>query len=98
MVILGLGGILTDAAAALVKGGALVAAVEQKKVARYSRPGQTPMEAVDACLHSAKLERRHVDMVTVVRPIRAGAEAELLFELRNTFPNAQVVLLDHHTA
>lgn len=98
MVILGLGGILTDAAAALVKSGALVAAVEQKKVARYSRPGQTPMEAVDACLHAARLERRHVDMVAVVRPLPPGAETALHLELRGAFANAQVMLLDHHAA
>ncbi len=98
MVILGLGGILTDAAAALVKGGALIAAAEQKKVARYSRPGQTPMEAVDACLHAAHLERRHVDIVAVVRPLPAGAETALHLELRAAFPNAQVMLLDHHVA
>jgi carbamoyltransferase len=98
MVILGLGGIITDAAAALVKAGTLVAAVEQKKVARYSRPGQTPLEAVDACLHSAQLERRHVDMVAVVRPLAAGAETALHLELRGAFPNAQVLLLDHHAA
>ena len=98
MVILGLGGILTDAAAALVKDGALVAAAEQKKVARHSAPGQTPMEAVDACLGTARLERRHVDIVAVVRPLAAGAETALHLELRAAFPNAQVLLLDHHTA
>ena len=98
MVILGLGGILTDAAAALVKGGKLVAAVEQKKVARYSRSGQIPMDAVDACLRAAKLERRHVDMVAAVRPLPAGAETPVHLELRAAFPNAQVLLLDHHAA
>jgi carbamoyltransferase len=98
MVILGLGGIIADAAAALVKGGKLVAAVEQKKIARYSRPGQTPMDAVDACLHSAQLERRHVDMVGAVRPLPSGTETALLLELRAAFPNAQVLLLDHHAA
>jgi carbamoyltransferase len=98
MVILGLGGIVSDAAAALVNAGTLLAAVEQKKVARYSRPGQTPMEAVDACLHSARLERRHVDIVAVVRPLTAGAETSLHLELRAAFPNAQVMVLDHHVA
>ena len=98
MVILGLGGILTDAAAALVKDGVLAAAVEQKKVARHSRPGQTPLDAVDECLRSAALELRHVDIVAVVRPLAAGAETALHLELRAAFPNAQVLLLDHHTA
>ena len=98
MVILGLGGIHVDAAAALVKGGAVMAAVEQKKIARHSRPGQTPMEAVDSCLHTARLERRHVDLVAVARPLPSGAETALHLELRSTFPNAEVMLLDHHIA
>ena len=89
---------MTDAAAALVKAGAVVAAVEQKKVARYSRPGQTPLEAVDECLRSANLERRHVDMVAVVRPLAANASTALHLELRAAFPNAQIMVLDHHVA
>jgi hypothetical protein len=41
MVILGLGGIITDAAAALVKAAPWWRR-SNRKVARYSRPGQTP--------------------------------------------------------
>ena len=44
MIILGIGGVLNDAAAALLKDGVLAAAVEQKKVARTHRPGELPAE------------------------------------------------------
>ena len=98
MVILGIGGILNDAAAALVKDGVLVAAVEQKKLARYSQPGQTPLEAMEACLASAHLDHGKVDRVTIVRPLPAGSETALHLELRSLFPHAQVTILDHHTA
>ncbi|MBL8295116.1 MAG: carbamoyltransferase [Bryobacterales bacterium] len=98
MVILGIGGILSDAAAALIKDGDLIAAVEQRKIARYTRVGDVPEEAIDACLNAGRVERSRVDYVAVVRPIGAGPETAVHVELRGMFPNAQVVLLDHHTA
>ena len=66
MVILGIGGILSDAAAALVRDGQLVAAIEQKKIARYSRLGEVPTEAIDGCLRTARVDRSQVDLVALV--------------------------------
>lgn len=98
MVILGIGGIRNDAACAILVDGELKAAVEQKKVARYHRVGELPDSAIDECLKIAKADRARIDTVALVRPIGGGTETTLHLELRAMFPNAQVVVLDHHTA
>ena len=53
MIILGIGGVLNDAAAAVLKDGELAGAVEQKKVARRARAGELPEEAIAASLRLA---------------------------------------------
>lgn len=98
MVILGIGGIRNDAACAIMVNGELKAAVEQKKVARYHRVGELPEDAIHECLKIARADRAQVDTVALVRPIGGGTETTLHLELRALFPNAQVVVLDHHTA
>ena len=54
MIVLGIGGMLNDAAAVLLNDGELLAAVEQKKIARRHRPGDIPEEAIAACLKIAQ--------------------------------------------
>ncbi len=98
MVILGLGGILNDAACAILAGGELACAVEQKKIARRDRPGALPEECIAACLRLAGVTPQQVDSVALVRPIAAGTETAVHLELRARFPKAQLVLVDHHTA
>ena len=58
MIVLGLGGILSDAACAVLKDGELLAAVEERKVARQVSPGVLP-EAAIAALSNA----RYAEMV-----------------------------------
>jgi carbamoyltransferase len=98
MLILGIGGILSEAAAAVLKDGKLVGAVEQRKLARRVRPGELPEEAISMCLRMAGAKREEVDCVAIVRPLAAGPETALHLALRAHFPNSQVVLVDHHTA
>ena len=98
MIILGIGAILSDAAAALAKDGELLAAVEQKKIARRMRPGQLPLEAIHACLDIGNVTAGQVDCVAVARPVARSAQTELLEELRHRFPKARVVAVDHHLA
>jgi carbamoyltransferase len=98
MIILGIGGILSDAAAAVLKDGALAGAVEQRKVARHSRPGELPEEAIEAALALAGTTAAGVDCVAIVRPLAAGPETALHLTLRAKFPNSRIVLIDHHTA
>ena len=54
MIILGLGGILKDPACAVLKDGELVAAVEEEKVARQSRVGALPEEAIASLICASR--------------------------------------------
>ncbi len=98
MVILGIGGILSDGACAVLKDGRLAAAVEQRKIARFHRAGELPEEAIASCLRLSGLRRDQVDCAALVRPLGSGARTALHLELRAGFPSAQIVLVDHHTA
>ena len=98
MTILGIGAILSDAAAALARDGVLLAAVEQKKIARRLRPGELPMEAIESCLEIGGVRASDVDCVAVARPVTRTAQTELLEDLRHRFPTARVVAVDHHLA
>lgn len=98
MIILGLGGLLNDAACALLKNGEILAAVEEAKMTRGQRPGGLPQAAIEECLRLSSATRDQVDCVAIVRPISRGPEAELHLALREQFPHAEVVLVEHHTA
>ena len=98
MTILGIGGLLNDAACAILRNGRLAAAVEQKKLARRFQPGELPDESIAACLRMADVRADEVDLVAIVRPFATGPETELHLELRGAFPNSQVVLVEHHMA
>jgi carbamoyltransferase len=98
MIILGIGGILGDAAAAVLKDGELVAAVEQRKLGRRARPDGLPEEAIAMALGLADATPEQVDTVAIVRPLAAGPETALHLALRAQFPNSRVAPVDHHTA
>ncbi|HEX8985124.1 MAG TPA: carbamoyltransferase N-terminal domain-containing protein [Bryobacteraceae bacterium] len=98
MIILGIGGILNDAAAAVLKDGVLAGAVEQRKLARRTLPGELPEEAIASVLELAHATPAEVDCVAVVRPLAEGPEVAHHMELRARFPNSRIVLVDHHTA
>jgi carbamoyltransferase len=98
MIILGIGGLLNDAACAVLRDGELAAAVEQKKVARRFQPGELPSDAITACLRIAGVEAGEVDCVAIVRPFTSGPETVTHLALRDTFPRGEVVLVEHHAA
>src|SRR5437667_1456447 len=98
MIILGIGGILGDAAAAIVKDGQLVAAVEEVKVTRQHRVGALPDASIASCLAMAGAKPKDVESVAVVRPLPTGPETGLHLQLRARFPNSRLVLVDHHAA
>ena len=56
MNILGIGGLLADAACAILRDGDLVGAVEQRKLARQRRPGELPEESLASCLRLAGVQ------------------------------------------
>ncbi len=98
MIILGIGGLLNDAACAVLKDGALVAAVEQKKVARRFQPGELPADAIAAALRIAGVRAADVDCVAIARPFTHDREAVVQLQLRDMFPKCEVVLVEHHLA
>jgi carbamoyltransferase len=93
MMILGLGGLQGGGACAVLKDGAIVAAIEESKLSRTPRPG-VPEAAVAECLRLAGVSRDVVDCVAVVRPV----DPSLHFSLRELFPRAEVAVVEHHLA
>ncbi len=78
MIILGIGGILGDAASALLKDGELVAAVEETKVdAAAGSPAACPRLGIATCLELAGVTPAQVDCVALVRPISFGPASAL---------------------
>jgi len=100
MILLGIGGILSDAASAILRDGHLIAAVEESKLARRVRAprGELPEESIEMCLALAKVRAEDVDCVAVARPIPAATESGLHLKLRSRFPKSRMALIDHHRA
>ena len=98
MIVIGLGALLNDAACALLKNGEVLAAVEEAKLTRGQRPGGLPQAAIEECLRLSNATRDQVDCVALVRPIARGPEAELHMTLRDQFPHAEIVVVEHHMA
>ncbi|MEO7653092.1 MAG: carbamoyltransferase C-terminal domain-containing protein [Bryobacteraceae bacterium] len=98
MIILGIGGILGDAATAIVKDGKLVAAIEEAKLSRQRRREEMPEASIAACLSLAGVKAGDVDIVAVVRPIATGPETALHLALRAKFPASRIVLVGHQAA
>ena len=98
MIILGIGGILSDAACALLRDAELVAAVEESKLARHPHhtgAGDLPERAIAACLEMAGARPEQVDAVALVRPV---PEAGFHLKLRARFPHSRIVVMEHHQA
>ena len=57
MVILGLGGLLGDAACAVLKDGVLKAAIEEGKLDHVWKPGGLPQASIAECLRLAETSR-----------------------------------------
>lgn len=97
-IIVGLGGLLSDAGCCVIKNGQLASAVEQSKVRRSDRRGQFADEAFSAALAVAKVEPEEIDCLAVARPFARGAESDTHLALRSRLPNAEIVVVEHHTA
>ena len=95
MNILGIGGVLRDSAAALIKDGQIAAAVEEIKLTRKEDPGRLPEASIGACLKIAGLTHRDVDFVALARPLPSGSALPIALRM---FPKARVVSVDHHAA
>jgi carbamoyltransferase len=99
MIILGIGGLLGDAASAILKDGALVAAIEESKLVRrrthWGGHGELPEHSIAKCLELAGATPQQVDAVAIVRPI---PESDFHLKLRARFPESRIVVLEHHLA
>jgi len=94
MIILGLGGIPKDPACAVFKDGALLAAVEEKKVARNLKSSGLPEEATAIALRLAGITASQVSCIALVRPFSHDTH----LTVRSHFPSAQIVMVEHHAA
>jgi len=95
MNILGIGGVLGDAAAAIIKDGQIAAAVEETKLIRRPQPGRLPENAVATCLRIAGISPADVDYVALARPLPPGSALPIALRM---FPKARIVSIDHHAA
>ena len=98
MRVIGLGGLWDDAACAVAVDGHIVAAVEQKKIARRHVHGETPGEAIEASLAIAKVRADNIDVVSIARPLGESADNLLSLRVKQIFPNARLLIVDHHAA
>jgi carbamoyltransferase len=97
--IVGLGGLLGDAACCVIREARLASAAEQSKVARgQDRRGEFPEEAVRTALEIAGITPSKVQIVAVSRPFAAGSEAAAHLALRTRFPKSEIVVVEHHQA
>jgi carbamoyltransferase len=97
-ILVGLGGLLSDAACCVIKDGHLVSAVEQSKVSRWDRHSQFPDEAFSAALEAAEVEPAEIECVAIARQFAQGSESAAQLELRSRFPRSEIVVVEHHTA
>jgi carbamoyltransferase len=99
VIILGLGGVLGDSAAAILRDGELVAAVEESKLVRrrmhWGGREPLPERSIETCLALAGARIDQVDYVAVVRPV---PEAGFYLNLRAHFPASRIAVVEHHVA
>jgi carbamoyltransferase len=95
MNILGIGGVLNDAAAALIIDGSIAAAIEEAKLTRRAQPGRLPESAIAACLRIAGIAAGDIDYVALARPLPPGSALPTALRV---FSKARVVSIDHHAA
>jgi carbamoyltransferase len=95
MNILGIGGVLGDAAAAVIRDGEIAAAIEEAKLRRRPEPGRLPDAAIATCLSIAKLKPSDIDHVALARPLPPGSALPAGLRI---FTKAKVDTVDHHAA
>ena len=84
MLILGLNSYHGDAAAALVKNGQLVAAVEEERFCRIKHWAGLPIQSVRACLKQAGIDIGSVDHIAVNRNPSANTLEKALYAFTNS--------------
>ena len=98
MLLLGIGGWLHDGSAAIMRDGTVLAAIEEEKLVREAHRGGLPAKAIAACLEFAGAKAAEVDCVSLVRPLGEGTGNSFHIHLKALFPNARIIVTDHHDA
>src|SRR5262245_13912403 len=98
MVVVGIGGILSEAACALFKDGRLAAAAEEQKLAHHTHAAGLPEQSLAFCLKQSRTTPSDVTHIAVARPLAQSPETSFHLGLRQRFPNAELVVVDHHLA
>lgn len=98
MNVIGLGGLLDDAACALAVNGRIVAAIEQEKISRRYAPAGLPLEAIEETLRLGNLKPEQIDVVALARPFSVGADSLITLRVKQVFPKARFLVVDHHKA
>jgi carbamoyltransferase len=79
MIILGINAYHGDAAAALIKDGKLIAAVEEERFNRFKHCAGFPTEAIRYCLEAADVSLADVDQIGISRDPSAHLHKKVLF-------------------
>ena len=98
MLTLGIGGLLHDGAAALLKDGKLIAAIEEEKLLRQPHSSGLPDEAIQACLGMAGAKPEDLACVALARPLGAGGDPSFHLQIKTRFPKSRIAIVDHHAA
>lgn len=98
MVILGIGGIGSNPACAVLRDGELLSAVEEKKLSRQFSANQLPLASITAALRWANVRPEAVQSVALVRPVPPSAGQRLHLTLRERFPHSELATVEHHVA
>ncbi len=98
MLLLGIGGWLHDGSAAIMRDGTVVAAIEEEKLTREEHRWGLPRKAIAACLDLVAEDPSEVDCVALVRPLGESTGNSFHIHLKAMFPNARIVVTDHHDA
>jgi carbamoyltransferase len=84
MIVLGINAYHGDVAAALIRDGALIVAVEEERFTRIKHSAGFPANAVRACLNEADIDGSAVDVIAVSRKPMAHLWRKAAFVLRTS--------------
>jgi carbamoyltransferase len=90
MIVLGINAYHGDVAAAILRDGQLIAAVEEERFRRIKHVAGFPREAIRTCLDMAGVSARDVDHFAISRNPRANLARKIAFTLRAR-PNLSLV-------
>jgi carbamoyltransferase len=79
MIILGINAYHGDAAAAIIKGGQVIAAVEEERFNRFKHCAGFPIDAIKYCLRQAKVGIEEIDHIGISRDPSAHLHKKILF-------------------